>query len=297
MRVLVTGASGWIGSATVPLLLAGGHQVTGLARSDASAEKVAALGATPLRGSLDDLDVLASAAAASDAVVHLGYVHDFSRMGEAAATDRAVIDAVGEALAGSGAPFVIASGFAGLSAFASEDEVPLEGGFARADNAVAHQALAERGVRPVAVRFAPTVHGAGDQGFTATLARVARERGVSAFVGDGDSRWAAVHVGDAADLVRRVLESGTAGSVHAVAEPGVPTRTMARALGDALGLPTASVTPDQAAEHFGWIGAFFAADLAADSALTRARTGWSPVGPTLLADIADGHYPGTVSHS
>ena len=240
-----------------------GHQVVGLARSDEAAARVAALGADVRRGDLDDTDGLAEAAADSDGVVHLGYSHDFSKMAEAAVLDRAAIAAMGTALEGSGRPLLFASGVLGLAAgrLATEDDAPDPAVHPRGGTAIAALALADRGVRPVAVRFAPTVHGAGDHGFVAVLAQVARERGVSAYVGDGANRWPAVHRSDAGWLVRLALESDAAGAaVHAVAEEGVETRTIAEAIGRGLGVPVESVPADRAAEHFGWIGAFFAAD-------------------------------------
>ena len=286
MRIFVTGASGWIGSAVVPELLAAGHDVVGLARSEAAAARVAALGADVRRGDLADTAGLAEAAAKSDGVVHLGYHHDFSQMTEAAAQDRAAIDAMSVEL--DGKPLVFASGLVGVR---TEDERPATGGHPRVANTAAALALADRGVRAVAVRFAPTVHGRGDHGFVAELARVARERRVSAYVGDGSGAWAAVHRSDAARLVRLALEGAAAGTaVHAVAEEGVPTRLIAEAIGRGLGVPVESVPADQASARLGWIGPFFGMDLAASSETTRELLGWRPSGPTLLEDIDAGYY-------
>lgn len=295
MRILVTGASGWIGSAVTAELLGAGHEVVGLARSDASAAAIERLGATARRGDLDDPAGLAVAAADTDGVVHLAYNHDFSRMADAAVTDRAVIEAFGDALAGSDRPLLIAAGTLGLSTDrpATERDTADPDAHPRVANAAAALALAERGVRSIVARFSPTVHGDGDPGFTAVLAGIARQRGVSAYIGDGANRWPAVHRADAAVLVRLALEQAPAGTVvHAVAEEGVAARDIAGALGAYLGVPTASVPAEQAAEHFGWIGGFFAADAPASSDLTRELLGWEPTHRGLLDDIAAGAYPG-----
>jgi nucleoside-diphosphate-sugar epimerase len=289
MRYFVTGASGFIGSAVVAELREAGHEVVGLARSDASAEAVAALGAQVRRGTLDDVDGLAAAAAEADGVIHLGYVHDFTRMAEAAATDRAAIDAFGTALTGSGRPLVIAAGTLGLPTdrVATEADVADPAAHPRTLNTQAALAFADRGVRAIAVRFAPTVHGTGDHGFVAELVRIARESGVSGYVGDGSNRWPAVHRLDAARLVRLAVEGAPAGSVlHATAEEGVPTRRSPRRSAAALGIGTAPVAP----EHFGWLGPFFAADAPAASERTRTLLGWRPTQPGLIEELEAGVY-------
>jgi nucleoside-diphosphate-sugar epimerase len=293
MRVFVTGASGWIGSAVVAELLAGDHEVIGLARSEASEATVAGLGAEVLRGDLTDLDSLREGARRADGVVHLGYHHDFSQMAEAAVMDRAAIDVLGDSLTGTDGPFVIASGTLGLAPgrVGTEQDVPDPGLHPRIANAAAALAYAERGVRASAVRFAPTVHGAGDHGFIATLVAVARDRGVSAYVDEGTNRWPAVHRLDAADLVRRVVDDAPAGStLHAVAEEGIAARTIAEAIGRGLGLPVSSIPAEGAEEHFGWIGRFFGADAPASNTLTRQLLGWEPTRPGLVADLDEGHY-------
>jgi nucleoside-diphosphate-sugar epimerase len=294
MRVFVTGASGWIGSAVVPELLAAGHEVVGLARSDASAEAIAAAGAEVHRGSLDDVGGLRAAAAASDGVIHLAFKHDVAFAGDfgaASAADRRAIETFGAALEGSDRPLVIASGLAGLKpgAVATEQDVP------DPDSPAGHRALSERaalalagsGVRSSSVRLAPTVHGEGDHGFVAMIVGIARKTGVSGHVGDGANRWPAVHRRDAARLLRLALESAPAGSVlHAAAEQGVPTRAIAEAIGRQLDLPVASVDP----EHFGWLGGFFGMDVQASSAHTRELLGWQPMEPGLLDDLEQGRY-------
>lgn len=289
MRIFVTGASGWIGSAVVPELQAAGHEVIGLARSDEAAKTIANSGAEVVRGELADLDLLRATAASSDGVVHLGYVHDFSRMPEAAATDRAAIETFGAALAGSGAPLLIASGVLGLARgrAATEQDDPDPAVHPRVGNAQVTLSFAAQDVRPIVVRFAPTVHGAGDHGFVARLVEIARERGTSGYVGDGANRWPAVHRQDAARLVRLAVDAAPAGSVlHAVAEEGVPTHAIAEAIGRGLDLPVAPAAP----EEFGWLGAFFAADCPASSAITQQRLDWSPEHPGLVADLDAGHY-------
>ena len=295
MRVFVTGASGWIGSAVIPQLLAAGHQVVGLARSDGAAAAVAALGAEVRRGDLDDLDGLRAGAEASDGVIHLAFKHDFSDFAGAGRTERAAVETLGKALEGSDRPFLLASGIALLAPgrmVAEREATPMVGPDApRGGAEELALSYAERGVRSVSLRFAPSVHGPGDHGFVSTLVGVARERGTSGYVGDGVNRWPAVHRLDAARLVRSALERSPAGSVvHAVAEEGLPARTIAEAIGRGLGVPVRSVDPDDAAEHFGWIGAFFAVDMPASSALTQERLDWTPTQPGLIEDLDAGSY-------
>jgi nucleoside-diphosphate-sugar epimerase len=293
MRILVTGASGWIGSASARELVDAGHEVVGLARSDAAAEAIAAVGLEVARGDIDDQDSLRAAAERCEGVVHMAYNHDFSSMADAAETDRRVIDLFGSVLEGSGGPLVIASGVAGLSLGrpATERDLPDPGSHPRVANAAAALALADRGVRSAVVRFAPTVHGAGDHGFMAVLVAIAREKGVSAYIGDGANRWPAVHRLDAAGLVRLATEKAPAGSVlHAVADEGVATRDIAEVIGRQLDLPVVSITPGRASEHFTWLGQFFAMDCPASSAFTQELLGWTPTQPGLIADLEQGHY-------
>jgi nucleoside-diphosphate-sugar epimerase len=298
MRVFVTGASGWIGSATVPELLAAGHEVVGLARSDESAAALRAAGATPHPGSLDDLESLRSGAASADAVIHLAFKHDFSDYAGAGRTERAATETLLDELAGSDRPFLFASGVALLAPgrVVTEDDANPSSGPDAPRGGAEELALssAARGVRPVALRFAPTVHGAGDHGFTAFLAHIARTKGVAGYIGDGANRWPAVHRSDAARLVARALDDAPAGGavVHAVGEEGIATRDIAAALGAAIGVPVASIAPEDAPAHFEWIAGFFGVDIPASSARTQERFGWTPTGPTLLEDIAAGHYPG-----
>ena len=305
MRVFVTGASGWIGSAVVPELLGAGHQVVGLARSDASAAALLAAGAEVYRGSLDDPDALGAAAAASDGVIHLAFKHDIAFSGgfeAAAAADRGAIDAFGDALAGSDRPFVIASGTLGLKpgqVSTEEDGQPSDpapaqlppGPALRRANAWATLGLASRGVRSSVVRLSPTVHGEGDNGFMATLVGIAREKGLSGYIGDGANRWNAVHRLDAARLFRLALEQAPAGStLHAVADEGVPIRTVAEVIGRHLDVPVASVSPEDAAGHFTWLAGFIGSDSPASSELTRGLLDWKPTHPGLVEDLDQGHY-------
>jgi nucleoside-diphosphate-sugar epimerase len=295
MRVFVTGASGWIGSATVDELLSAGHGVVGLARSDASAAALEEKGASVLRGDLDDLDALRKGAADADGVVHLANKHDWANPAASNAAERGAVEAIAETLLDTGRPLVLASGVAGLAKgrpSTEEDPSPFHGPDApRGGSENLAFEYAARGVRAVSVRFAPTVHGARDHGFIAAIVAAAREKGVSAYVGDGTHRWAAVHRSDAVRLVRIGLEQAPAGTrLHAVAEEGVPTKVIAEAIGRGLGLPVTSVAPDDAVDHFGFIGAFFAMDLSASSERTRARFGWEPTGPTLVEDIEAGAY-------
>ncbi|WP_216329282.1 SDR family oxidoreductase [Deinococcus aestuarii] len=293
MRIFVTGASGFVGSAVVPELLAAGHGVVGLARSEASARAIAAAGATVQRGDLDDVESLRAGAAAADGVIHLAYNHDFSQPVAAAQTDLRAIETLGAALEGSDRPLVIASGLAGAATgrVATEQDRPDPATYPRVASAQAALALASRGVRSSVVRLAPTVHGEGDPNFIARLVAIARERGVSGYIGGGDNRWPAVHRLDAARLFRLALEGAPAGSVlHGVAEEGVPVRAIASGIGRHLGLPVVSVSAEEATGHFGWLARFLAADAPASSTLTRELLGWQPTQPGLLADLDQGHY-------
>ena len=295
MRVFVTGASGWIGSATFDELLAAGYEVTGLARSDAAAAALRAKGAHVHRGDLDDLASIRTGAAAAEAVIHLANKHDWSNPAASITAERAAVQTIGDALVGTNRPFLLASGVAGLTHGrpATEDDVsPFHGPDSpRGGSENLALEFVDRGVHTVSLRFAPTVHGVGDHGFTATIAAVARDKGVSGYPGDGTNRWAAVHRSDAARLVALGLAKAPPGArLHAVAEQGIPSRDIAEAIGRAFGLPATSIAPDDVQGHFGWIGTFFAMDLTAESAATRQLLGWAPTGPALIEDIDAGAY-------
>lgn len=302
MKVFVTGASGFVGSAIIRELLAAGHQVLGLARSDAAAAKIASAGVEVYRGSLDDLDSLRSGAAASDGVIHTAFMNEAVRSGysafaEAGQKEQRAIEALGETLAGSGRPLVVTSGTAGLvlgRPVTEEDAVdtnsPAAARLPRNPEGVA-LALASRGVRVSVVRLPPSVHGEGDHGFVPALISIARAKGVSAYPGDGSNRWPSVHRDDAAHLFRLALENAQAGSrLHAVADEGVPVREIAGVIGSRLGVPIVSLPVEEVSDHFSWLGVFFSQDLPVSSALTRQWLGWHPVQPGLLADLDQDHY-------
>jgi nucleoside-diphosphate-sugar epimerase len=303
MRIFVTGASGWIGSAVVPELLNAGHEVVGLARSDASAGRLEAAGAAVHRGDLDDPEGLAKAAADSDGVIHLAFQHEVAFGGNfaaAGAADRRAVEVMGAALAGSDRPFVLASGLLGLPAgrvgtendgLVASAEVRGNPAGGRAATALLTLSLRGVGVRSSVLRFAPTVHGDGDNGFVATLVGIARQRGVAGYLGEGTNRWPAVHRSDAARLARLAVEAAPAGSVlHAVAEEGVPFREIAEAMGRHLDIPAGSVTLEDAPAHFGFLARFVGMDSPVSAAITRDLLGWEPTGPTLLEDLEQDHY-------
>jgi nucleoside-diphosphate-sugar epimerase len=305
MRVFVTGASGWIGSEVVSELIGAGHQAVGLARSDASASALTAAGAEVHRGSLDDLDSLRKGAGASDGVIHLAFKHDIAFSGDyqgAVDADRRAIETFGDELAGSGRPLLIASGTLGLARgrIATERDghdadpasASVMGGSAdRQANARLTLSFVSRNVRSCVVRIPPTAHGDGDGGFIASLVGIARDKGVSGYIGDGSNRWPAVHRLDAARVFARALEHAPAGSVlHAVAEEGVPIRAIAEVIGRHLDVPVPAVSPDDAGAHFGWLAPLLAADSPASSVLTRELLGWQPTQLGLIADLDEGHY-------
>ena len=295
MRIFVTGATGFIGSATVRELIDAGHQVVGLARSDEAAAALTEAGAGVHRGSLEDLDSLRSGAAAADGVIHTAYIHDFSQMENAAQTDLRAVETMGAALEGTGRPLVVTSGTAlvGPGMVVTEDDWPDPGAAVhpRSATAVLARDLAGRGVRSSIVRPGPSVHGEGDHGFVPFVIGVAREKGVSAYIGDGSNRWPAVHRLDTGHLYRLALENAAAGSVlHAIADEGVPTREIAEVIGRQLGVPAISISPEDAQEHFGWMAMFWSLDIPASSALTQARMGWTPAQLGLIADLELGHY-------
>jgi nucleoside-diphosphate-sugar epimerase len=297
MHVFITGASGWIGSAVIPELLAQGHQVLGLARSEAAAERIAASGVEVLRGDIDDLDALRVGAKQADGVIHLAFRHDIAFTGDfpaAAASDMAAIETIGDVLAGSDRPFAVAAGLAGQApgTLATEGDrpEPFPGAGERINSERAALALADRGVRSMSVRF-PTVHGTGDHGFVARIVDADRTHGAAAYIGDGANRWPAVHRSDAARLMRLGIERAPAGSVlHAVGEQGVTIRDLAEAIGRGLELPLVSLDAEHAGEHFGFLSQFIGLDMPASSAITRELLGWQPTGPTLLEDIRAGRY-------
>ncbi len=294
MRVFVTGATGFIGTAIVQELIYAGHQVLGLARSDASAQKLIDAGAEAHQGDLENLDSLRSGAASADGVIHAGFIHDFTRFGEVCQVDKIAIETIGEVLAGSDRPFIVTSGTALVSPgkLAMENIIPpFNPAWPRASEQAA-DAVAALGVRAATVRLSPSVHGDEDKhGFIPILINIAREKGVSAYVGEGLNQWNAIHRLDAAHLYRLALENAAPGArYHGSAEEAITIKTIAQAIGKQLNIPAVSITPETAAEHFGWFSHMVMIDCPASSRWTQEHLNWRPTHPTLLTDIENGVY-------
>jgi len=294
MRVFITGATGFIGTAIVQELISAGHQVLGLARSEASANKLIEAGAEAHRGDLEDLESLRSGAAQSDGVIHAGFIHDFTRFKEVCEVDKIAIETIGEVLAGSDRPLIVTSGTALVSPgrLATEEIIPpFNPAWPRASEQAA-DTIAMRGVRAAAIRLSPSVHGDDDQhGFIPILINIAREKGVSAYIGEGLNQWNAVHRLDAANLYRLALENAAPHArYHGSAEEAISVKTIAEAIGKQLNLPVKSIAPAAAGEHFGWFSPMAAIDCPASSKLTQERLNWHPTHSTLLADIENGVY-------
>ncbi len=293
MRVFVTGASGFIGSAVVPELVRAGHEVLGLARSDANVAAIEGMGAKALRGSLEDIDSLRRGASESDGVIHLAFIHDFAKFAENGQIDKRAIEAMGETLAGTNKPLVVTSGVGLLAPgrLSTEEDVARAGESIPRVSEAAAFAFADRGVRVSAVRL-PQVHGGeGKAGFVGYMFEIARQKGVSAYVGDGAGRWAAAHRLDVAPVYRLALERGVAGArYHAVGDEGVRYRDIAEIIGRQLNVPVVSIPVEKAAEHFGWLALFAASDAPSSSALTQQRLGWKPTHIGLIADISRPGY-------
>ncbi len=288
MKVFVTGATGWVGSAVIENLVKAGHRVMGLSRSEEKAAPLSATGVKIVRGTLDDLNVLHNAASAADAVVHTAFNHDFSKFSENAEQDRRAIEVLGGTLEGSGRPLIVTSGLAGLAQGRAATEADAPSSASPRKSEAAAKVLADRGVHVATVRLAPTVHGVGEShGFIPILIGLARKTGVSAYVGEGQNRWSAVHRLDAARLYQLALAQGVTEPVyHAAAEEGIVFKEIATAIGRGLGLPVES----RPREHFGWFANFAAMDMAASSDRTRKLLGWNPTGPSLLTDLSQPGY-------
>jgi nucleoside-diphosphate-sugar epimerase len=293
MRVFVTGATGFIGSAVVAELLGAGHQVLGLSRSDAGAPALVKAGAQVQHGSLEDLESLRAGAAATDGTIHTAFIHDFSKFAENGQVDKRAIEAMGAVLAGTNKPLIVSSGTAAIAvgSMATEDIVMPASDFSPRVSEQAVFSFTDKGVRAMAIRLAPATHGDSDQGFKAGFVSyaigIAREKGVSAYIGDGMNRWTAGHRLDAAKLYRLALEKGRAGAAyHAIGDGSITVKDIATAIGEKLGVPVESIAPEKAGEHFGFLGMFLGLDIPASSAKTQAELGWKPTGSGLLADMA-----------